>query len=127
MQLTQDKTQVIEAARELGRELRQLPEYKVFYEAQQVFNQDEEVQQLVEDYNATIKKLQLNQQLEIKDEALMRTHRELSDRLETHAVIQTLMTAQKAWKQKLIEANQQLSDRLDIDFAQMAKPQGGCC
>lgn len=128
MQTISDKTSLLESARELGRQLRELPEYKAFHKAQEEFNQNKEVNKLVESYNALIPKLQQQQQAQGKpDDELMQQYRDLSHQLETHPEIHALMNAQTIWKKRLESVNEELSEKLDIEFGTMAKPEGGCC
>lgn len=123
----QDKTTLLQAAKDFGEALKVSPEYERFFEAQKVFNADAEVQQLVEQYNQIVQKLQLLQQLQEKDDALMARYREVNHLIETHPVIHGLMNAQRAWKELAQAANAALSEKLSYDFAEMAKPEGGCC
>jgi len=128
MQTLTDKATLIEAARNLGRELKELPEYKTFLEAQEAFNNNKEVNKLVQTYNALVPKLQQQQQAQGKpDDSLMKQYQDLSHQLETHPEIHALMNAQKDWKKRLESVNEELSEKLDIEFATMAKPESGCC
>lgn len=123
----EDKTTLLTAAKELGEALKASSEYERFLEAQKVFNGDAEVQQLVHQYNDVVQQLQRLQQMQQKDDALMNRYRELNHLIETHPVIHGLMNAQKAWKSLAAAANAALSEKLTYDFADMAKPEGGCC
>ncbi|MCC5934528.1 MAG: YlbF family regulator [Candidatus Cyclonatronum sp.] len=123
----EDKTTLLEAAKQFGETLKASSEYERFLEAQKVFNADADVQRMVEQYNQMVQKLQLLQQLQEKDDELMARYRELNHQIETHPLIHELMNAQKAWKALTEEANAALTQKLGYDFADMAKPEGGCC
>ena len=126
METLQQKTDLHTAARELGKQLKQTPEYQAFWEAQQEFQADAEAQQLVNEHNKTVQQLQLKQQMGEQDEALMATYRKQAEAVERHLSIHTLMVTRQAWQDKLQRVNYELSEKLDLDFAKMAKPAGGC-
>lgn len=127
METLQDKTTLRTAARDLGKQLRETPEYKAFREAQTEFEADEEARRLVNEHNETVRKLQLKQQLGEQDEALMASYRKQAEAIERHLSIHTLMITRQAWMDKLQRVNYELGEKLDLDFAKMAKPAGGCC
>lgn len=127
METLQDKTTLRTAARDLGKHLRETPEYKAFREAQTEFEADEEARRLVNEHNETVRKLQLKQQLGEQDEALMASYRKQAEAIERHLSIHTLMITRQAWMDKLQRVNYELGEKLDLDFAKMAKPAGGCC
>lgn len=127
METLQDKTTLRKAARDLGKQLRETPEYKAFREAQTDFEADDEANRLVNEHNETVQKLQLKQQLGEKDEALMASYRKQAEAIERHLSIHTLMVTRQAWLDKLQRVNYALGEKLDLDFAKMAKPAGGCC
>jgi cell fate (sporulation/competence/biofilm development) regulator YlbF (YheA/YmcA/DUF963 family) len=127
METLQDKTTLRTAARDLGKQLRETPEYKAFREAQTEFEADDEARRLVNEHNETVRKLQLKQQLGEQDEALMASYRKQAEAIERHLSIHTLMITRQAWMDKLQRVNYELGEKLDLDFAKMAKPAGGCC
>jgi len=127
METLQEKTDLRTAARDFGKQLKETPEYKAFWQAQKDFQADAEAQKLVNEHNETVKKLQLKQQLGEQDDELMATYRKQAEAVERHLTVHTLMVTRQAWQDKLERVNQELSQKLDLDFAKMAKPAGGCC
>lgn len=127
METLQDKTTLRTAARDLGKQLRETPEYKAFREAQTEFEADDEARRLVNEHNETVRQLQIKQQLGEQDEALMASYRKQAEAIERHLSIHTLMVTRQAWLDKLQRVNYELGQKLDLDFAKMAKPAGGCC
>lgn len=115
-----EKAEVIEAAREFGKELADCKEIRVAEEARQALEKDSEARELISGYQAAQHSVQVAQLLGSKAADELKKLKEIESKLNTNKVIKDLIGSQKDLQEMLGSLNAEISGVLGIDFAASA-------
>ena len=114
-------------ANKLGSAIVDTMEYQTYHAAEQCFQSDPQAQELLKKHEETRQSLQLMWQLKSSTEEEMQKLRELKKLIEANQTLKEYFNAQEKLVSMLRELNEFISERLNLDFSGLTKPQRGCC
>ncbi len=116
-----------EAAVALARKVAESEIYKEFEVASAAFRGDPAAQKLFQDYQRTNRENRLIISWSGRDKGFEDRFQRLEKQLFAHPTYARYMTAQEGLLVALKDLNDYLTGKLGFDFADLAKPAGGCC
>lgn len=123
------RTEVMEAAREFGEALANCEECQALQQAQEALNKDREARELLSNYQATQRSMQM---AEMWGGSLPLPKGELDElknleaKINSNHIIKAVLDAQKRLQEMLVSLNTEISGLLGIDFASNSSA-SGCC
>ena len=122
---TAQETDDVEAlAAELGEAITELPVYQRFEEAKAAVEADEEAQEAIREFEQIREEYMLARQTGKAEKEDLLTLQEAQEDLHDIPVMQEFLQAQNELELRLQALNEEISDRLLVDFGEKA---GGCC
>jgi cell fate (sporulation/competence/biofilm development) regulator YlbF (YheA/YmcA/DUF963 family) len=121
---TGESDSVEQRARELGRTLRDLPEYERFDEAQVAVEGSEEAQAKIEEFEQVRQEFMLARQTGQASQEDLEALQETQEELHDIPVMAEYLEAQNELDARLERVNSTISSELGLDFAEEAS---GCC
>ncbi len=115
------------ASRRLATAIRESPPFKCHIGAQQHLDENAEAAGILADYQKAVQHLQSLQQWGGAKKEDQQHVEVLQTKLLANEIIVEFLRAQDELVQMLRETNALISERLDVDFARLAKPAKGCC
>ena len=123
----QVKENLLEACRGLGKAIIDSEENKKFIEAREKFRQDEEAKSILRDYNTTLTEYQKKAQWGGASDEEYKIVEEKNSALYKNETLNNYFNSQKALIDLCKEVNEYVSEKLNFNFAALAKPQSSCC
>lgn len=118
---------MVEAARELGRALRQTQTIRRLHDSRVEMEQDAEVQGLLKEFWGLRKEYTAKQRAGTLTDEDYQTIRQVQERYIRHPKVMAAQRSSAEVRQFLQDINQELTERLGFDFAEHGRPQGGGC
>lgn len=123
----QVKENLLEACRGLGKAIIDSEKNKKFIEAREKFRQDEEAKSILRDYNTTLTEYQKKAQWGGASDEEYKIVEEKNSALYKNETLNNYFNSQKALIDLCKEVNEYVSEKLNFNFAALAKPQSSCC
>jgi cell fate (sporulation/competence/biofilm development) regulator YlbF (YheA/YmcA/DUF963 family) len=128
IQITQQvKEKLFEACSSLGKVIIDSQENKSFINAREKFRQDEEAKLILRDYNQTAQEYQSKAQYGGASEEEYKKVEEKNKLMLKNATLKNYFDSQEALINLCKEVNEYVSDKLNFNFASLAKPKSSCC
>lgn len=117
----------VQASRSLAKAIAETANYKAFERARDRLSSDVEARKMLDDLEAAEQKAQLAESWGGLSDFERKKLERLRDSTFKHPTINTFLEAQERLIADLKELNRYMTEKLGIDFADMTKPQTGCC
>lgn len=123
----QVKENLFEACRNLGKALIDSEENKKFIEAREKFRQDEEAKSILRDYNTALSEYQKKTQWGGASDEEYKIVEEKNSALYKNIILNNYFNSQQALIDLCKEVNEYASEKLNFNFAALAKPKSSYC
>ena len=128
IQITQQvKENLFGACRSLGKAIVDSEENKKFIEAREKFRQDEVAKSILRDYNTVLSEYQKKAQWGGTSDVEYKIVEEKNNAMFKNETLKNYFETQEALINLCKEVNEYASDKLNFNFASLAKPQSSCC
>ncbi|MCX6122315.1 MAG: YlbF family regulator [Ignavibacteriales bacterium] len=115
------------AALKLGNAIVETAEYQAYSDAEKRFQNDLQAQALLKKHEEAQQALQLMWRLKSSTEEAMQQVRQIKKLIESNQTLTAYFAAQENLVPLLRELNEFISEKLNMDFSGLSKPQRGCC
>jgi len=117
----------LEASKRLARAVAESTQFQKYEEAKQRMRRDVSAQHLLFEYQQAQQIFQMRQSWGGVSGEVANRIVELQEQVFSNPTLKDYFQAQEDLVQMLMELNEFLSEKLGFDFANLAKPAGGCC
>lgn len=119
-----ETTRLESLGRELGEAIAETPEYRTFEEKRAAVQDDDEVQELIANFEQMREKFMLARQSDTATQADLRSVQRAQQELHEKPEMAAFLDAQAELQSRLKAVNEAVSEPLVVDFGGEA---GGCC
>ncbi len=123
----QVKESLFDTCRSLGKALVDSKENNRFIETREIFRMDEEAKSILRDYNQTAQEYQTKAQYGGASEQEYKIVQEKNNAMLKNETLKNYFESQEALINLCKEVNQYVSEKLNFNFASLAKPKSSCC
>ena len=124
---TVNQADAITASKRLARALKESPAFERFSRVSERLEENAEANRLFSDYQRAVQDFESKKSWGGASDEEMSRITALQDELRANDIIAEYIAAQEDLIQLLQDTNGAISERLGVDFAQLAKPAKGCC
>ncbi|MHB1686425.1 MAG: YlbF family regulator [Ignavibacteriaceae bacterium] len=123
----QVKESLLYTCRSLGKALVDSKENNKFIEAREIFRLDEEAKSILRDYNITLSEYQKKAQYGGASDQEYKIVQEKNNAMLNNETLKNYFDSQEALINLCKEVNEYVSEKLNFNFASLAKPKSSCC